>query len=171
MLKFIFKPLKWFVNQNIATKALVLVIIGFLGYASILAAEYFYNIQIDGLSGEILREGFGLLLSASALTLFCLAVASSWKERKECWDDWDYWYQSICLTTAACGLGFIVLAHVIMSIAETFAGITLPLEVLWYSCIPSAFFLVISIVTFLVKLSKKLWKNISEYVEDAWRNA
>lgn len=171
MLRIFFKPLKWFVNQNVAIKVIVLIIIGILGYAPILVAEYLYNIQITSLLGQLLREGFGLLLSASALTLFCAAVAVSWKERKECWNNWSYWYQSICLIAAACGLGFVVLAHVSMSIAETFAGITLPLEVLWYSCIPSALFFIIGALTFVIKVSKKMWKNISQYVADAWRNA
>lgn len=171
MLKFVFKPFKWFVNQNGATKALVLIIIGILGYGSFLVAEYFCGIQITSLSVQLLREGFGILLAASALWLFCIAAGCVWKEREDCWSRRDYWYQLLCFIAAASGLGFVVLAFVSRSMAQIFFDITPSLEVLWFSGIPSAIFFLIGIFTFLVKVLRKTWKSVSEYVADAWRNA
>lgn len=175
MLKFIFKPLKWFVQQEAALQTLILGILSLIGYGTFLILDYYFQIRPESLFGKLSREGLCLLLAVSAIGFFAFAATVAVKERRECWENAysrRFWYQEICFFTSIAGfLGFGALAKVTWTVLHTFGWADMPLTDLWYALIPGAFFLAIALITFLIKVIIAVWKSSSDYISDQWRNA
>jgi len=180
MLIFIFKPLKWFTEQNGVIKALILSIIGLLGYGTFFCLDYFWQIRPESLFGKLVREGFCFLLAGAAIYIFVMAVISAVKERRECFESawyfgrWynGYWYQHLCLLTGLFGLlGFGALAKVLWTVLTKWEIINCPLTDLWYALIPGAIFIAIGLITLILKILWKIVKGCVEYISDQWHRA
>lgn len=172
MLIFLFKPLKWFLRKDTANKALVLSIISFIVYGIFFLLSWLDNIAPTSLFGKLVRESFGFILAVSAIYDFVVLVKNVWDDRKDCWNEYGFYWQYQNILCGIFGVvGFWSLVNVVGTILEIFWGISLPAVPFLYALIPGGFFLAVAVFTFVAKVLKKVWASISRYVKDQWDKA
>ncbi len=168
---FLLRLLKKFVNAEASMKALILALISLAVVLSFFALDYFWQIRPEALSIKIIREAFMLLLGLSAIFIFFIGIKAAWKGR----DEWNDRYGDFRIVTLISGISGVIgcwnLAYVIIHAAKVLFDVESPSTVLTYALIPGAFFLILSIGSYLWVNIRRFCKKIWWALKDAWDRA